>query len=195
MKIHDAGTVLLKGMNSSNFRAGESGQFGGAVTVISNPDFTGRMVLDDCEITGFTAGNAGGGIYVYSNSELYLYGGSSVTGNSNTENVNNQPVSYASNIHTASSSARVYVGDKTGKNGISTSNPTEHKVLVYSASAEAVNTLNDVIRSLGGTQVYSAYSMEKSFENADFEKITYDSEVYSLVQDKDWRRDRIFSGI
>ena len=58
-------------------------------------------------------------------------------------------------------------------------------MLVYSASAEAVNTLNDVIRSLGGTQVYSAYSMEKSFENADFEKITYDSEVYSLVQDKD----------
>ncbi len=187
--IHDAGTVLMKGMNASNFSTGESGQFGGAVTVISNPDFIGRMVLDDCEITGFTAGNAGGGIYVYSNSELYLYGGSSVIGNTNTENVNHQAVSYASNIHIASSSARVYVGDKTGENGISTSNPTEHKVLVYSASSDVVSTLNEVIKNLGGTQVYRAYSMEKNFEEADFDKISYDSEVYHLVQDTEVRDD------
>ena len=104
--IHDAGTVILKDLDSSNFRSGSCGQFGGAVTVASNPDFTGRLVLDHCSIRGFTAGNAGGGVYVYSGSELYLYGGSSVTGNTNQENIDNQQVSYASNIHTASSSAK-----------------------------------------------------------------------------------------
>ena len=137
--IHDAGTVLLKDLNTSNFQGKGSGQFGGAVTVISNPDFKGRLVLDHCDIRGFTADNAGGGIYVYSGSELFLYGGSSVTGNSNTENVDNRPVSYPSNIHTASSSAKVYAGAVTGETGISTSNPTEHKVLVYSASSGAVS--------------------------------------------------------
>ena len=60
--IHDAGTVLLKDLNTSNFQGKGSGQFGGAVTVISNPDFKGRLVLDHCDIRGFTADNAGGGI-------------------------------------------------------------------------------------------------------------------------------------
>lgn len=183
--IHDAGTVLLKDLNTSNFQGKGSGQFGGAVTVISNPDFKGRLVLDHCDIRGFTADNAGGGIYVYSGSELFLYGGSSVTGNSNTENVDNRPVSYPSNIHTASSSAKVYAGAVTGETGISTSNPTEHKVLVYSASSGAVTALNDAIRSLSGTQTYEAFSMEQSFGDGDFEKITYDSDVYTLVQDRD----------
>ena len=183
--IHDAGTVILKDLDSSNFRSGSCGQFGGAVTVASNPDFTGRLVLDHCSIRGFTAGNAGGGVYVYSGSELYLYGGSSVTGNTNQENIDNQQVSYASNIHTASSSARVYAGGVTGETGISTSNPTEHKVLVYSAEQSAVSGLNEAIRSLGGTQSYGTYSMNDSFTEEDFGRITYDSEVYLLVQDQE----------
>ena len=183
--IHDAGTAILKDLDARNFQGDGCGQFGGAVTVISNPDFTGRLVLDGCEISGFEAGNAGGGVYVYSGSELFLYGGSSVTGNSNTENVNNQPVSYPSNIHTASASAKVYVGAPTGSTGISTSNPAEHKVLVYSAGEEAVTALNDTIRSLGGTARYDVFSMDASFEESDFGKISYDSEVYTLVQDRD----------
>ncbi len=183
--IHDAGTVILKDLTSSNFKGGSCGQFGGAITVISNPDFTGRLVLDGCEITGFSADNAGGGIYIYSNAELYLYGGSSVTGNTNEENVDNELVQYPSNIHTASSSAKVYVGAQTGKTGISTTNPTEHKVLVYSADESVLSGLNKAISDAGGTQTYGAYSMESSFSEEDFKKITYDSDVYSLVQDTD----------
>ena len=183
--IHDAGTVLMKDLKADDFQGKGCGQFGGAITVISNPDFKGRLVLDNCEISGFTAGNAGGGIYVYSGSELFLYGGSSVTGNFNTENVNNKPVSYPSNIHTASASARVYVGAETGKTGISTSNPAEHKVLVYSAEESVVEELNGTIRSLGGVTQYPAFSMDESFEESDFGRITYDSEVYVLVQNSD----------
>ncbi len=183
--IHDAGTVILKDMDSSSFKGGHCGQFGGAVTVASNPDFTGRLVLDHCSIQGFTAGNAGGGIYVYSGSEVYLYGGSGVTGNFNQENINNEQVSYASNIHAASSSAKLYAGGVTGQTGISTSNPAERKVLVYSAGEEAVSELNEEIRRLGGTQSYGTCSMDESFSEEDFGRITYDSEVYRLVQDRE----------
>lgn len=183
--IHDAGTVILRGLDESNFRGGSSGQFGGAVTVASNPDFTGRLVLDACTVSGFTAGNAGGGVYIYSGSELYLYNGSSVKDNHNEENIDNRPVSYASNIHTASSSARIYVGGKTGEVGVSTSNPAEHKVLVYSAAEDAVSGLNEAIKSVGGSQIYTSYSMDASFSQEDFDRLTYDSEVYLLVQDQE----------
>ena len=61
----------------------------------------------------------------------------------------------------------------------------EHKVLVYSAEQSAVSGLNEAIRSLGGTQSYGTYSMNDSFTEEDFGRITYDSEVYLLVQDQE----------
>lgn len=167
--IHSHGDVVVRG---SAFSGNTSGQFGGTFYVSANEEggtqIIGRLVLEDVQIAGSSAGNSGGAAYIASKAELYIKGNTSMKGNTVTDG------SYESNVMVSSSSGRLIVygpitsGEKSI--GVSTANPKTGLELVYSAESA---------RTIAG---YNIPIYKLSSAAANYQKFFYDSEGWSLLK-------------
>lgn len=184
--IHSHGTVVLKDcivMHNS------SDQYGGGIYVSANEDdYYGSVVLDNTRVEANNAVNNGGGVFLASLGSLYLRNGSTITNNSlvsASDEIKAPEWSAKNNLYYSNALGRIVLCDASiDEVGISTANPYNQKLAVYSLSdPKMTQGLRD---ALNGFPADFGYSMDDySYEMADGAyagRITSDSKVW-LLQD------------
>lgn len=125
--IHCHGYGMITG---GSFTENTSTQYGGAIYISAQDDgVQGKLILRDASVTGNEAGNGGGGVFITNHGTLYLDGTKTTVKDNNVSEIIDQP----NNIYYSGADSKIVVASKTGEIGVSTSNPYNRKLAVYSA--------------------------------------------------------------
>lgn len=182
--IHCHGTVVLK---DCRVRDNTSGQYGGGIYVSADNVCRGSVLLDNTTIEGNDADNNGGGVFIASMGSLYLKNGSSITGNSliSSSDESLRPEwSNQNNLYYSNALGRIILcDDSVGEIGISTANPYNRKLAVFSIGEPGLfDLLNKALKPLQEAFTYqpginSNYIMENGTYSS---RITSDSHVWLM---------------
>lgn len=192
--IHCHGTMVLKDCFVEN---NVSDQNGGGIYVSSNTDVQGIVLLDNTRVSGNYAMSSGSGVYISTDATLYIRGMTSVAGNrilTSREDYgkvdDKNPNTWFNNaFYNTTYSRIVLLDDQTAELGVSTANPADRKLAVYTiGDTGGFGELQDRLDAL--KNVYSldgVYGGFKQISDLQKSRITYDSEsgIWKLVDGKE----------
>lgn len=180
--IHCHGYGMITG---GSFTGNTSKQYGGAIYISAQDDgVQGKLILRDASVTGNEAGNGGGGVFITNHGTLYLDGIKTTVKGNNVSEIINQP----NNIYYSGADSKIVVASKTGEVGISTSNPYNRKLAVYSAGTSGLkgDFQNDVLDRLQKAnwigppefddQWYGGINHSMADDPTEYMQFTYDGE-------------------
>lgn len=125
--IHCHGYGMITG---GSFTGNTSTQYGGAIYISAQDNgVQGKLILRNASVTKNKAGNGGGGVFITNHGTLYLDG----TETTVKDNVVSEIIDQPNNVYYSGADSKIVVASKTGEVGISTSNPYNRKLAVYSA--------------------------------------------------------------
>ena len=163
--IHSHGSVVLKDCQVLH---NNSGQYGGGIYISADESFRGTVVLDNTKVLGNNAENGGGGVFIASLGTLFLRNGSSITGNnlvmSSDESLTPKWAN-DNNLYFSNTLGRIVLcDDSVGAVGISTANPYNRKLALFSLNESGMSellltALKPIERSFG-YQINDSYEME-----------------------------------
>lgn len=182
--IHSHGTVILK---DCTLQENMSRQNGGAIYVSANDSVQGMVLLDNTKVMYNSAMSSGGGIYVATDATLYVRGTSSVVDNyilTGKDDHKDDEFVWDNNVfYNTMYSKIVLLDDQTAEMGISTANPTDRKLAVYTIGDTGEYSELEKRVGLGS---YSLDGVDAGFNHisdSQQSKITYDSEsgIWKIV--------------
>lgn len=125
--IHCHGYGMITG---GSFTGNTSKQYGGAIYISAQDDgVQGKLILRNASVKENKADNGGGGVFITNHGTLYLDG----TETTVKDNIVSEIIDQPNNIYYSGADSKIVVASKTGEVGISTSNPYNRKLAVYSA--------------------------------------------------------------
>lgn len=130
--IHCHGYGMITG---GSFTGNTSKQYGGAIYISAQDDgVQGKLILRNASVKENKADNGGGGVFITNHGTLYLDG----TETTVKDNIVSEIIDQPNNIYYSGADSKIVVASKTGKVGISTSNPYNRKLAVYSAGTSGL---------------------------------------------------------
>ncbi len=181
--VHCHGTVVLK---DCEVRHNTSDQYGGGIYVSADGKARGVVLLDNTKVEGNDADNNGGGVFVASMGSLYLKNGSSITGNSlvtSSDESLKPDWSNQNNLYYSNALGRIVLcDDSVGPIGISTANPYNRKLALFSIGESGLKEILE--EALQGFPDSFGYHMDEGtymMENGTYsDRITSDSHVWLM---------------
>lgn len=190
--IHCHGTMVLKDCYVAN---NISDQNGGGIYVSANSDVQGIVLLDNTRVSANYAMSSGSGVYISTDATLYIRGMTSVAGNrvlTSREDYgkvdDENPNTWYNNVFYNTTFSRiVLLDDQTTELGVSTANPADRKLAVYTiGDTGGFDNLDKRVQ----IDNYTLDGVDRNFKQISEQqksRITYDSEsgIWKLVDGKD----------
>lgn len=193
------GAVVCHGYgvtDNCHFATNESGQYGGAVYISGVADkegVNGKLLLRNTNITRNKSGSNGAGVFIANNGTIYLDGNESTVSDNwiTEEDLATDPDKapsdgFKNNIFFNGVNSKIVVLSSTGKMGVSTSNPSDRKLAVFSIKTAGDETRAEASKfkdKLDGTDFPWGKELDYTMEDYpdQYKQFEYDGEAWTLA--------------